>query len=127
MPRGGPDGGDGGNGGSVIVRAQEGVDSLAALVHRKHWRAKSGVHGMGSNRHGAKADDLLILVPPGTVVRDEQHDLLLKDLSAAATRLSPRGAARGARATRVSRVLRIRPRVNSPAAKRASNATWSSS
>lgn len=81
VPRGGPDGGDGGHGGSVIVRAQEGVDSLSSLVHRKHWRAKAGVHGQGSNRHGANADDLEILVPPGTVVRDQQHDLLLKDLT----------------------------------------------
>lgn len=81
IPRGGPDGGDGGNGGSVIVVAQEGVDSLQELVHRKHWRAKNGVPGQGSNCHGANADDLVIHVPPGTVVRDEKHDLVLRDLA----------------------------------------------
>ncbi|MEN0110910.1 MAG: GTPase ObgE, partial [Planctomycetota bacterium] len=70
VPRGGPDGGDGGDGGSVIVLAQQGVDSLQQLVHRKHWRAKSGRAGQGSGRHGASADDLTILVPPGTIVRD---------------------------------------------------------
>ena len=64
VPRGGPDGGDGGNGGSVIVVAEQGVDSLAALVHKKHWRAKSGNAGSGSNRHGANAADLTIRVPP---------------------------------------------------------------
>ncbi|TWT73839.1 GTPase Obg [Posidoniimonas polymericola] len=81
IPRGGPDGGDGGNGGSIIIRAEDGIDSLSALVHKKHWKARSGVHGSGSNRHGANADDLEILVPPGTVVRDDKHDLLLKDLA----------------------------------------------
>lgn len=82
IPRGGPDGGDGGNGGSVVVMAEAGVDSLAALAHRKHWRARNGVPGSGSNRHGAKADDLVIRVPPGTLVRDAQHDLVLRDLAA---------------------------------------------
>ncbi len=83
VPRGGPDGGDGGNGGSVIIVAEDGIDSLSPLVGRKHWRAKRGVHGSGSNRHGACADDLTIRVPPGTVVRDATHDLVLRDLAAA--------------------------------------------
>ena len=81
VPRGGPDGGDGGNGGSVVIVAENGVDSLSALVHRKHWRAKGGTPGQGSNRHGACADDLVIKVPPGTVVRDAKHDLVLRDLA----------------------------------------------
>ena len=83
VPRGGPDGGDGGNGGSIIVIAEKGVDSLSALVHRKHWRAKGGTPGQGSNRHGACANDLVIRVPPGTVVRDAEHDLVLRDLAEA--------------------------------------------
>ena len=74
VPRGGPDGGDGGAGGSVIVRAEEGVDSLAALTHRKHWRAGAGQPGSGSRRHGASAQDLVIIVPPGTVVLDAEAD-----------------------------------------------------
>jgi GTP-binding protein len=82
VPRGGPDGGDGGHGGSVLIQAEAGVDSLAALVHRKHWRAKSGVPGSGSNRHGANADDLVIRVPPGTVVIDADGSYVLKDLVA---------------------------------------------
>jgi len=83
VPKGGPDGGDGGNGGSVIVSAEAGVDSLAVLVHRKHWRAKSGVPGGGSNRHGASAEDLNIRVPPGTLVIDAQGGFVLKDLATA--------------------------------------------
>ncbi|MEM9351528.1 MAG: GTPase ObgE [Planctomycetota bacterium] len=94
VPRGGPDGGDGGNGGSVVVQAEAGVDSLAALVHRKHWRAKPGVHGSGSNRHGANADDLLIRVPPGTVIIDADHGFVMKDLAEAGQSVV---AARGGR------------------------------
>lgn len=81
VPRGGPDGGDGGDGGSVIVVAKAGVDSLQELVHRKHWRAKGGTPGKGSNCHGANADDMTIHVPPGTIVRDEAHGIVLRDLA----------------------------------------------
>ncbi|WP_146445203.1 GTPase ObgE [Botrimarina colliarenosi] len=81
VPRGGPDGGDGGDGGSIIVVAKHGVDSLQELVHRKHWRAKNGAPGRGSGCHGANSDDQVIHVPPGTVVRDEAHDLVLRDLT----------------------------------------------
>ncbi|MGL4513707.1 MAG: GTPase ObgE [Lacipirellulaceae bacterium] len=81
IPRGGPDGGDGGDGGSVVVIAEAGVDSLVELVHRKHWRARNGVPGQGSKCHGANADDLIIRVPPGTVIRDAKHDLVLRDLA----------------------------------------------
>lgn len=81
VPRGGPDGGDGGRGGSVIVVAESGVDSLSELVHRKHWRARSGTPGSGSNRHGANAEDLVIHVPPGTVLIDERGGFQLKDLA----------------------------------------------
>ena len=82
IPRGGPDGGDGGNGGSVIVVAQDGVDSLSALAHRKHWKAKRGEHGRGAGCHGASADDLIIRVPPGTVVYDAKYGHVMKDLAA---------------------------------------------
>ena len=83
VPRGGPDGGDGGDGGSVIIVAQNGVDSLSALVHRKHWKAKNGRPGGGAQCHGASAGDLIIRVPPGTVVHDVQHGFVLKDLAKA--------------------------------------------
>lgn len=81
VPRGGPDGGDGGDGGSVILQAQEGVDSLAPLIHRKHWRAQRGEHGAGANCHGASGQDLVILVPPGTIVYDAERNFILKDLA----------------------------------------------
>ena len=83
VPLGGPDGGDGGDGGSVILRAESGVDSLAALAHRHQWRAEDGTAGGPSNCHGRSAEDLVLLVPAGTVVLDEATGLILKDLSAA--------------------------------------------
>ncbi|MCE9629599.1 MAG: GTPase ObgE [Planctomycetia bacterium] len=81
VPLGGPDGGDGGDGGSVILRAEPGVDSLAALAHRKQWRAQHGDSGGSANCHGRKAADMTLLVPPGTIVIDESSGLALKDLS----------------------------------------------
>lgn len=81
IPKGGPDGGNGGEGGSVIVVAREGVNNLAALGHRKQWRAERGTHGQGSNRHGRQGEDLVIEVPPGTLVRDAEQNFVLKDLA----------------------------------------------
>jgi GTP-binding protein len=81
VPKGGPDGGDGGHGGSVTVCAIAGADNLAPLVHRKHWRADRGGAGGSSNCHGRKADDLVIDVPPGTVVRDRDRGHVLRDLT----------------------------------------------
>ena len=80
VPRGGPDGGDGGNGGSIIVRAVQNSDNLSPLVHKKHWKAKSGEPGGTSHCHGKNARDLIIKVPPGTTVRDSERGNLLKDL-----------------------------------------------
>ena len=81
VPRGGPDGGDGGDGGSVVLVAREGVDSLAPLAHRKSWKADRGQRGSGAQRHGASGDDLVLHVPPGTLVFDCEGGLLLKDLA----------------------------------------------
>lgn len=81
IPRGGPDGGDGGDGGDVIVRAIPGTDSLAALVHKKHWRAQPGGAGGVNNRAGKNGRDIVLAVPPGTVVRDRDRGHLLRDLA----------------------------------------------
>ena len=80
VPRGGPDGGDGGSGGSIILQAQPGVDSLSALAHKKHWRAKHGENGGSSDCFGRSAEDMILPVPPGTVVIDANSGLVLKDL-----------------------------------------------
>lgn len=80
VPHGGPDGGNGGDGGSVIIVAKNGVNHLTALAHHKFWRAESGKHGSGSNRAGKAAEDLIIEVPPGTIVSDVAGSFVLKDL-----------------------------------------------
>jgi GTP-binding protein len=80
VPRGGPDGGNGGNGGNVIIIAQSGVNHLAALAHKKHWRGEHGVPGLSADCHGKNAPDVLVPVPPGTMVIDSGTGLMLKDL-----------------------------------------------
>ena len=81
VPRGGPDGGDGGNGGSILLCASTSVTGLVHLTQRKLWKADDGKAGQGSKRHGAKADDFRIDVPPGTVIIDCRYGFLLKDLA----------------------------------------------
>ena len=81
VPKGGPDGGDGGRGGHVCFEAAADKDTLLDFAGRRHWRAENGGCGQGSNKHGANGDDLVIPVPPGTLIYDTELDLLLKDLS----------------------------------------------
>jgi GTP-binding protein len=66
VPRGGPDGGDGGHGGDVVLVCDPSRRDLGALKGSKHFRAQRGRHGEGSNRHGARGEDMEIPVPPGT-------------------------------------------------------------
>jgi GTP-binding protein len=80
VPRGGPDGGDGGDGGNVLILADVNVSSLGNIVGHKHWRAGRGEHGKGSLMTGKRGEDAVILVPPGTLVRDSERGFLLKDL-----------------------------------------------
>ena len=81
VPRGGPDGGDGGDGGSVVVRADANMGSLVHLVGHKHWRGGRGGHGEGDLRSGKGGDDAVILVPPGTIVRDTDRGHVIRDLT----------------------------------------------
>ena len=80
IPKGGPDGGDGGNGGSVYLRSVQGIDTLLDFAGRHHWRAERGSDGSGKNRTGKDGEDLIIDVPPGTIVIDIDRDIVIKDL-----------------------------------------------
>jgi GTP-binding protein len=80
--KGGPDGGDGGDGGNVVIIAKNGVNNLAALAQHRFWRAERGSHGSGANKQGRSAGDLIIEVPPGTLVIDANEGFVLKDLTA---------------------------------------------
>lgn len=75
-PRGKPEGGSGGRGGDVIVRADPAVATLLDYKRRPHRKAGSGTHGSGDLRHGKRGDDLVLAVPVGTVIRDEQGTML---------------------------------------------------
>lgn len=81
IPHGGPDGGDGGAGGSVVIVAKNGVNNLAALAHHRFWRAEAGSPGSGANKQGKSAEDLIIQVPPGTLIIDAKEQFTLKDLT----------------------------------------------
>jgi GTP-binding protein len=97
VPRGGPDGGDGGDGGTVTVRAVAGADNLAGIAHRKHWRAQRGGAGQGSNCHGRRGHDLVIDVPPGTLVLDRDRGNVLRDLQQAGHQVVVAYGGRGGR------------------------------
>src|SRR4026209_2827555 len=76
VPRGGPDGGDGGDGGSVILVAEADLSTLVPFRYRRQFTGERGQHGMGSNCHGRNGEDVIVAVPPGTVVLDEAGALL---------------------------------------------------
>jgi len=75
-PKGGPDGGDGGAGGNVILCVDEGLRTLMDFHFHRHFKAQKGAHGRGDNRHGKRGEDTVLKVPPGTVVKDEDGNVL---------------------------------------------------
>jgi GTPase len=77
---GGPNGGDGGRGGDVIARAVDGLNTLIDYRYMQHHKAQRGGNGMGKDRHGANGKDLIIKVPVGTQIYDEDGETLLADL-----------------------------------------------
>jgi len=78
---GGPDGGDGGRGGDVIVECVQGLNTLIDYRYQQHFKAKGGGHGMGKNRSGANGADMILKVPVGTQVLDENGEDVLADLT----------------------------------------------
>src|SRR5258708_17023875 len=78
---GGPSGGDGGRGGDVIALAVDGLNTLIDYRYQQHFKAKGGRNGMGKDRHGASADDVVLKVPVGTQIYEEDGETLLADLT----------------------------------------------
>ncbi|MGB8525997.1 MAG: GTPase ObgE, partial [Rhodoplanes sp.] len=89
---GGPDGGDGGRGGDVIAECVDGLNTLIDYRYQQHFKAKTGGHGMGKNRTGANGADVILKVPVGTQIFDEDNETLLADLTQVGQRV---GLARG--------------------------------
>ena len=80
VPKGGPDGGDGGHGGNVVLLCDDSYRDLQSFKRKAHYKADRGRHGEGALRHGADGEDLVVRVPPGTQVTDEDgevHDLVV--------------------------------------------------
>ncbi|MEQ8852420.1 GTPase ObgE [Gimesia sp.] len=100
VPRGGPNGGDGGKGGDVVVLADENVNSLANIIGHKHWNAQRGGHGQGSLKTGRNGEDIVIMVPPGTLVLDTKRGHLLRDMKETGDRVVVAKGGKGGRGNR---------------------------
>jgi GTP-binding protein len=83
IPNGGPDGGDGGKGGDVWIEAVEGLNTLIDYRYQQHFKAQTGAHGQGRQMHGAKGQDVVLKVPVGTQVLDEDKETVLLDMDVA--------------------------------------------
>ncbi len=97
IPRGGPDGGDGGKGGDIIFEVKPTLNTLAAFRHKRRYIADDGKGGGRNNRYGKSADDLVILIPPGTLIYDADTDELLGDLTDSGQQLIVCEGGRGGR------------------------------
>ncbi len=85
---GGPSGGDGGKGGDVVVEAVDGLNTLIDYRYQQHFKAKSGGNGMGKDMHGANGKDVVLKIPVGTQVYEEDGETLLADLTKAGERIT---------------------------------------
>src|SRR5262245_18474676 len=84
---GGPNGGDGGKGGDVIAEAVDGLNTLIEYRYQQHFKAKNGIGGMGKDRHGANGADIVLKVPVGTQIYEEDGETLLAELDKAGDRV----------------------------------------
>ncbi len=81
IPRGGPDGGDGGTGGNVIFKSSSHRRTLYPFRFKRQFKAQNGSHGQGKQKTGKKGDDLIIEIPPGTLIIDEETNEIIKDFT----------------------------------------------
>ncbi|MCM2980593.1 GTPase ObgE [Niallia circulans] len=81
VPKGGPAGGDGGKGADVIFQVEEGLRTLMDFRYQRHFKAPRGEHGMSKNQHGRNAKDMIVKVPPGTIVADANTKEVIADLT----------------------------------------------
>ncbi len=111
IAKGGPDGGDGGDGGSVFAVATSGVDTLLDFSGRHHWIAGNGQPGMSKKMYGRNGKDLILQLPPGTLLIDRETEVLVKDLSVIGERICIAQGGRGGRGnTRFARASHQTPR-----------------
>ena len=82
-PKGGHCGGDGGHGGNIIFQVNPQLGTLQDITLKHHYRAENGANGSGKNRHGKNGKDIIIKIPPGTIIKDSETEQVLKDLTKA--------------------------------------------
>ncbi|NLM22391.1 MAG: GTPase ObgE [Peptococcaceae bacterium] len=97
VPYGGPNGGDGGRGGNIILEADEGLRTLVDFRYRRHYKANRGEHGQGKGMHGKGAEDLVLRLPAGTLVKDADTGEVLADLTKHGQRVVIARGGRGGR------------------------------
>ena len=97
VPNGGPAGGDGGHGGNVVFEVEEGLRTLMDFRYKRHFKADRGEHGMSKGMHGRKSEDLIVKVPPGTVVMNAETKTVIADLVEHGQRAVVAKAGRGGR------------------------------
>lgn len=117
VPFGGPFGGDGGRGGDIIIKSDPGVDTLRAFKYKRDFKAENGQNGMSKNKHGANGADLVLKVPPGTLVYEKRDDrlLLLADLEESGQEIvAARGGNGGFGNTHFATAINQAPRIAQP-------------
>ena len=115
IPRGGPDGGDGGKGGDVVLRASSGKRTLYDFRHKKQFRAQNGQPGRGRQKTGRDGEDLVIELPPGTLIRDAETGQIIADLVEAGQRfVAAKGGRGGQGNTRFKSATHRAPRFAQP-------------
>ena len=97
VPKGGPDGGDGGNGGDVYFEANISEMNLNPLKYLNHYEGKNGISGMGKGRHGKNGADVVVKVPPGTVIKDPESGEIIFDLDRPEVKFLAANGGRGGR------------------------------
>lgn len=97
VPEGGPAGGDGGKGGSVIFRVDEGLRTLMDFRYNRHFKGDNGQNGMSKSKYGSNAEDLIVKIPPGTIIKNSETQEVLGDLVENAQELVVARGGRGGR------------------------------
>lgn len=108
-PKGGPDGGDGGRGGSVILKVDQGLRTLIDFHYQRHYKAENGRPGEGNDRQGRQGKDLILRVPPGTMVKDELGNLICDLVEEGQEVVNARGGIGGRGNARFASVRRKAP------------------
>lgn len=97
VPKGGPAGGDGGDGGDIIFKVDEGLNTLIDFRYNRHYKAKRGENGMSQNKHGKNTNPLIVPVPPGTTVTDDDTGEVIADLTVEGQQAVVANSGRGGR------------------------------